>query len=38
VCQNINLKVKYLFAEASEAPDIEYLMAPIEDHVPVTEN
>jgi len=31
--QNINLKGKYLFAEADEAPDIEYLIAPIEDYV-----
>jgi len=35
--QNINLKGKYLFAEAGEAPDIEYLMAPIEDYVPINE-
>jgi len=31
--KNINLKGKYLFVEADEAPDIEYLMAPIEDYV-----
>lgn len=35
--QNINLKGKYLFAEGGETPDIEYLMAPIEDYVPVPE-
>jgi hypothetical protein len=35
--QNINLKGKYLFAEAGETPDIEYLMAPIEDYVPFPE-
>ncbi|MEL0638569.1 hypothetical protein V6259_17610 [Marinomonas sp. TI.3.20] len=31
--QNINFKGKYLFAEEGEAPDIEYLMASIEDYV-----
>lgn len=33
--QSINLKGKYLFAEVGETPDIEYLMASIEDYVPL---
>jgi len=35
--QNINLKGENLFAEEGEAPDIEYLMALIEDYVPTSE-
>lgn len=35
--RNINLKGKYLFAEQGEAPDIEYLMASIEDYIPTSE-
>ena len=35
--KNINLKGKYLFAQAGEAPDIDYLMAPIEGYVPISE-
>jgi hypothetical protein len=35
--QSINLKVKYLFGQAGETPDIEYLMAPIEEYVPLDE-
>lgn len=32
--QGINLKGKYLFGQTSQAPDIEYLLAPIEEYVP----
>ena len=35
--QNINLKGKYLFDQTGEMPDIDYLMAPIEGYVPVSE-
>ena len=35
--QNINLKGKYLFAVAGETPDIEFLMALIEDYLPLPE-
>jgi TnpA family transposase len=33
---NINLKGKYLFAHSGEPADIERLMSPIEDYVPIT--
>lgn len=35
--QNINLQDKYLFANKGEIPDIDELLAPIEDYVPVNE-
>ena len=35
--QSINLKGKYLFAEAGETPDIDYLMATIEGYEPLPE-
>jgi len=35
--QSINLKGKYLFGKTGETPDIEYLMAPIEEYVPLDE-
>ena len=35
--RNINFRGKYLFAEEGEAPDIEYLMASIEDYIPNSE-
>ena len=35
--QSINLKGKYLFGQTGETPDIEYLMAPIEEYVPLAE-
>lgn len=35
--QSINLKGKYLFGQSNETPDIEYLMAPIEEYVPLSE-
>lgn len=35
--QSINLKGKYLFGQSSETPDIEYLMASIEEYVPLSE-
>jgi TnpA family transposase len=35
--QNINFRGKYLFAEEGDAPDIEDLMASIEDYIPNSE-
>lgn len=35
--QNINLKGKYLFVGSGGAPDIEDLMATIDDYLPVHE-
>ena len=35
--QEINLKGEYLFAEGGETLGVEYLMAPIEDYMPVPE-
>ncbi|WP_196161012.1 hypothetical protein [Reinekea sp. G2M2-21] len=35
--RNINFRGKYLFAEDDDAPDIEYLMASIEDYIPNSE-
>lgn len=35
--QSINLKGKYLFSETGETPDIEYLMASIEEYEPLSE-
>lgn len=35
--KSINLKGKYLFAMSGETPDIEFLMAPIEDYLPLSE-
>jgi len=35
--QSINLKGKYLFGQTGETPDIEYLMAPIEEYIPLDE-
>ncbi len=35
--QSINLKGKYLFGQTDQAPDIEYLLAPIEEYVPLPE-
>jgi TnpA family transposase len=35
--QSINLKGKYLFGQTVETPDFEFLMAPIEEYVPLPE-
>ncbi|MEN8668894.1 MAG: Tn3 family transposase [Ketobacter sp.] len=35
--QSINLKGKYLFGQTGETPDIEYLMALIDEYVPLSE-
>ncbi len=37
LAESINLKGKYLFGQAGETPDIEYLMAPIEEYEPLDE-